>query len=139
MKYLILALISTFFMASCTVDLEVSPETVETDFIGIYIGTLNCTGTLAEDNGEEITVLVSRATADAAYIIDLGDDVIFQGQTVNNVLVIDQQTLNEDFDFDVVTLSGSITQMNDQGYQFEFIHEVDEDGESNCSISLIKQ
>jgi len=42
-------------------------------------------------------------------------------------LQIQEQTLNEDQDFDQVTLSGKIFENNDKELIFEFVHSVDDE------------
>lgn len=95
---------------ACSVqtEIETNPEAslTKVDFTGSYLTEFNCEGDLSEANGEEIVIIITRAPGNDLYSIDLGDDVVFQGIQTDNLLVIEEQTLNEEFDFDVITLAG---------------------------------
>jgi len=60
-------------------------------------------------------------------------------ETDDNGEAMMEQTLNEEFEFDVVTLAGTITKNIDDTYQFVFEFEVDEEGTSSCDVTLEKQ
>ena len=107
-------------------------------FAGSYTGDINCTGAL-EDTIEESYELRIVKLTDIDYKVDFGDEIIFDAIRNENTLAIAEQTIGEDFDFDVVTLSGSIKYTEESGYNISFIHEVDEEGISTCANTLIKQ
>lgn len=141
MKYILIT-IATFLMASCTTDLEVTGEVstfVDINFTGVYLCTFDCEGALEDANGENCFLKVTRDPISSIHTLSLGDDVMFEGEIVNNELVIEEQTLNEEYDFDVVTLSGRIFQNQDETFTFEFEHEVDDEGKSTCTMLLEKQ
>lgn len=139
MKYFTLLAMTLTMMASCTIEtgIEITPET-SVDFIGTYEMRLDCTGDLSDAEGETLIIMISEKVGSSAYLIDLGDDVIFEGTVDGSTLDIHRQVFNEGGDFDVVTLEGQIV-VEDGEYTFDFEHEVDDEGMSICQSVLIKQ
>lgn len=141
MKYINLFILIACLMASCTTDLELE-ITRPVDFNGTYAGSLDCIGDLTEANGDEIMVYITSSPITSEYFVAVGedeDDLVFSATASGNELTIEEQTLNEEFDFDVVTLAGTITMNGDDTFQFVFEHEVDDEGTSTCDITLEKQ
>ena len=139
MKYYTLFIIALIGMSSCSDEATIT-ELEMLDFTGIYTGEFYCDGTLDASAGELFTVIISKNETEGLYNVDLGDDIIFVGtQEEASSLIIKEQTLNEEYDFDVLTLSGEIELTSDGEYVFEFVHEVDDEGKSDCQTTLIKQ
>ena len=141
MKYLtFIAIAATVMMTSCSEDIEnVSTQPQAVDFVGTYEAQFDCVGELSEAAGETFIINISKAPDTATYLVDLGDDVIFEGLVNGPVLEIREQTFNENGDFDVVTLAGQIELDVNGEYIFDFTHEVDDEGMSTCESVLIKQ
>ena len=132
MKYstiILIALIAIF--TSCS---DKDEELI--DFSGSFEGELDCQGELEDSKGEEVTLTITK-TGESSYSINFGEEAIFLGKQSENVLVIDEQTINEDLGFDVVTLEGEIRYLNDE-FIFDFTHNVDDEGESTCSFPIVK-
>ncbi len=111
------------------------------DFSGIYSGNFDCTGMLEESsNGESFEFVVQKTSKANEYMIDLGDDVVFIGVQNGDSINIEEQILNEGQGFDEVTLSGTLTRVDEETFNFEFTHNVDDEGMSVCNqtISLAK-
>lgn len=127
-------------MASCTTELQLE-VTTPVDFSGEYFGTFDCNGELTEANGESMVIWISRSTGTNRYTVGMGeeeDDLVFDATANGNVLTIEQQTLNEEYQYDVITLSGTLVKNDDTTLLFEFTHDVDDEGESNCNVTLQK-
>lgn len=129
----VLLVVFSFTMYSCS-DAE---EVQLVGFEGTYIGDMNCTGALKETIEESYQLRILKVT-DSDYKVDFGDEIIFDAVRSENTLSIAEQTIGEGFDFDVVTLSGSIKYTEESGYYINFIHEVDEEGMSTCANKLNK-
>lgn len=136
MKYLSLFTLFAIFLSSCNKDIDETDEFI--NYEGTFKSKLSCSGELEEANGEEVTILIIKNEANNTYSIDLGDDAIFIGAIQENKLIIAAQTINEEFDFDVVTLDGVITKNEDDSFQFNFLHTVDDEGESQCDLVLLR-
>lgn len=130
-------------MASCTTELELEVAVATpVDFNGIYAGTFDCVGEETDDNGEAMMVYITSSPITNEYFVAVGEDatdLVFSATASGNELTIEEQTLNEEFEFDVVTLAGTITKNIDDTYQFVFEFEVDEEGTSSCDVTLEKQ
>jgi len=139
MKYSSILLIALFaFFTSCTSENDTLIEETLIDFSGIYEGQLNCTGEMSSDVGESITIIITKTSKEDSYSIDLGDEVVFNATQIDNVLNIEAQTLNEEQEFDVISMVGEI-RMVDEEMMFDFTHSVDDEGESSCSFPLTKK
>lgn len=126
-----------FTMVLVTVLFSCSNEEITVDFSGTYSGKLKCAGELASDNGETIQLTLKKITSNT-YTLDLGDDLTFTCSQEGDALIINRQTINEDAEFDVVTLEGKIVKSTSTQYIFDFIHNVDDEGESSCEVVLTK-
>ena len=139
MKYITLLALTLTIMASCTVETSIDlTQPVDIDFTGTYEAQLNCTGELGEE-AESILLSILPGDTNSEYLLDLGDDVIFDGTAVGSTLSIHRQIFNEGGDFDVVTFEGQIVVDEEGEYTFDFQHEVDDEGMSTCQSVLIKQ
>ncbi len=136
MKNYIVLLVLFFSIFSCSDDSSSSEGII--DFSGTYEGVLNCSGELESETGEMFSIVISKSQVEEVFDVDLGDGVIFQATISNNVLVIDTQTHNAGGDSDVITLSGTIKSTGENNYAFDFQHEVDDEGMSNCTTELTK-
>ena len=137
MKYLYLIMIAVSIIAcSSEAEIEIAEKV---NFSGTYLTEIKCDGSLSDSYGEIVTIIISSTSATDTYTVDLGDEVIFQAIQENNRLIIEEQTLNEDGDFDVVTLEGELAIQSNDEVEFNFEHEVDDEGRSSCSLILVKQ
>lgn len=107
------------------------------NFEGIYTGKLSCSGDLASDNGENLSLVIT-STSENNYMIDFGDEVIFQGVGLGTTLDIPDQILNEDESFDVIKFKGSLQYISGDQYRFTFDHEVD-GYISACALDITKE
>jgi len=131
----ILVLLGTFFI-SCSDD-----NTEQIDFSGNYIGNFDCIGSLEDDNGNSFTVSISKVNnSENEYLISLEDDVEFLAISSDDQLTINRQVFNEDLGFDVITFAGMITSSEEENtLNFDFTHQVDDEGESTCNTVLTLQ
>lgn len=130
-------LLAALFFTSCSEDPIIEEKQI--DFSGTYFGEFFCEGTLSELNGEIYPVSISKDSISDSYLVDLGDDLVFVAQQDEALLTIPSQTLNQDQDFDVVTLSGLIRMREDETLSFDFSHSVDDEGMSTCQTILVNQ
>lgn len=139
MKYTNILIIALFAcLISCSSENESVMEEALIDFSGIYEGKLNCTGELSDDVGEEIEIKITKIGDTDTYSIDMGDEIIFIATQLQNELIIEAQTVNEGQGFDEVSMVGEI-RMIDEELMFDCTYSVDDEGESTCSIPLIKK
>lgn len=129
-KVLLVVLSITMYSCSDTDEVQL------VGFAGSYIGDINCTGALEETIEESYELRILKMT-DSDYLVDFGDEIIFDAVRDENTLTIAEQTIGRDFD--VITLSGSLKYTEESGYIISFIHEVDDEGISTCANTLIKQ
>ena len=134
MKYTSILLIALIgFLSSCSSD---EPETF-IDFTGTYLLEVKCYGPLGEDNGATYTATITKTNEEGIHAIDFGDEVIFQAEQVENTLVIAAQTINEGLGFDEVFLEGEM-RFVDNAYVLDVVHNVDDEGISNCNFRVVK-
>lgn len=133
LKSILLA--SVLFFASCSDDDMVGETFI--DFQGVYAGFINCEGSLSEDNNANFTITVTK-TSDSDYLLSFGDDVDFPGYVKDNTLIVDRQTINAGQGFDEITMEVVISLVEGNSYFMEMYHNVDNEGASNCDISLLK-
>ena len=133
MRYLniIAVLFIASFFTSC------NDEVVVYDFVGEYVGPLNCVGGVHEENGTEATFNIRRIDADQ-YILNIGDDLEYVTRQIDNVLTIPMQTANEGNGFDEVTLEGDIRK-TETGIVATFTVSVDDEGDSTCDMEMTKK
>ncbi len=131
MKYLFYSLIiSALLFTSCSEE-----EPMLFDFSGEYIGTPLCTNDSGDAESEELTLIITK-TLDQSYTLDFGDETIFTAEQLDNTLIINEQTLNADGDFDVVTMAGVLEMVTPKVFEFDFTFEVDDEGSMACESTL---
>lgn len=129
----------SFTLFSCsetTIEMDVD-ITQTTDFSGTYVTMVNCTGG-EEANGEELNMVITKMD-DQAYLIDMGDGLIVEGTQDADKLEVPTQTINEDADFDKVTITGTITLLSSDELSYNFSFEVDDEGQNDCDLTLTRQ
>ncbi len=138
MKHLIFYIVAFSLLAtSCTQESNNKPETQpELNFEGTYSGSIMCNGEMSEDNGDEFSITITKKDENDLYFIDLGDELIFEGIQKNSIIMIEEQVLNEEENFDVVTFSGEINMITEGSLNFYFSHKVDNEGSSSCDLIL---
>jgi hypothetical protein len=135
-KYNLLLLALLLIITSCSKEGE--EILVPIDYSGQYSGSINCTGTLSEDNNATMMIIVTKELNSENYTVDFGDDIIFKAYNNGTSLVIDRQTINESYEFDVITMSGSMKLLDKNLYAIEFYHQVDDEESSDCTSTLTK-
>jgi len=107
-----------------------------TDFVWEYMGEMECTWSLKDKTEKSVVRITQTEWTQDQYMVDLWDETVFVAKYVDNTLQIQEQTLNEDQDFDQVTLSGKIFENNEKELIFEFVHSVDDEWTSECVTTL---
>ena len=143
MKYSSILLVVFFaFFTSCTSENEVLSDFTENeasiDFSGVYVGKLDCTGEMSDAQGESVNIIITKSESVDSYFVNMGDDVVFTAFQIDNVLTVGEQIINENQEFDIVSIVGEIRMLENEMI-FEFTHNVDNEGESICSFPLIKK
>lgn len=134
MKYSNIIILVAFlgFFTSCSSETEAL-----IDFSGQYEGKLDCEGDLKDSYGESITIVITKSAGENGYLVDFGDDVVFEASQSDNVLEINPQTINEDQDFDQVFMDGEITLTNNE-FMLDFMSRTDDEPESTCTFPIVK-
>jgi len=131
---ILLALALAF--SSCGKDEEIDFQTI--NYLGAYTGKLFCANQFEVENYESLDMIVQQDISNEAYLVNFGDGSIFKAYDNGTSLVIDKQTIRENQDFDVVTLSGIITQIENNLFSMDLSYEVDDEGSFDCTSSLNK-
>jgi len=144
MKTFIGLIMTIVIFASCSTDNDpVIPQVEEIDFSGVYILEVK-PGDCLEENTDlenELVQLVINKVEDTMdeYFVDFSDEVIFSARANDRTLILDRQTLNEDEEFDVITMEGVFTYVDEKSLDFKFYFNVDEEGSSNCELTIHKE
>jgi|GEM_PF-3229206 len=124
--------------SSCSKDNDINTLNSEINFEGTYKGNLECMGSLEEDNGVEVVLVITKVE-DNLYKADFGDETIFDGYVKDNTFVIDKQTINEDAGFDMVTMELVMSITSLENFRIEMETSVDDEGSSTCNFIMTKK
>ncbi len=135
----LLLFIAFGFVTSCTSEEELVEQDITIDFTGSYSGELTCVGELGDD-AESTAIRIEKLDDNLqTYSLFFEDDVTFEGVQQENMLLIEKQIFNEGGEFDVITMEGRIEAMENAAFLFENTYSVDDEGESTCQGTLVKQ
>ncbi len=125
------------FFCSCSKDADTEMLIEDTpNFIGCWEGNFLCSGPLSEET-ETVMICIDKID-EINYSVALADDLTAVVSIEDGKLIFDDITLNASQDYDVVWIDGYIEATGDDTIQFEFEHDVDDDGISECDFELIR-
>jgi len=139
MKNLIFLFLAIVLITSCSQDVDPIETPIVVDFSGTYIGDFVCTNSQEGDYNENTTVIIEKiGDSDVEYTLFFEDEVTFTAVQNENKLILEKQIFNENEEFDVITMEASM-EMIDNNLLLDSTISIDDEGESTCEATLIKQ
>ena len=136
MKVLKLVCLGLFVVFTSCNDDDTPMTTVDPmiQYEGIWQGLFDCSGPL-KDN-EEVMVITLTHTQDNEFIFNAEDGLTTSVYYVDDRIVFDNVIFNEGQGYDEIRLDGYIKAEDNDELEFNFEHEVDDEGISYCEVHL---